>query len=336
MPHWLTAVPIAAAALAMACSGSGAPPAPTTQPPPLPVTAETTRPPVPTTTIAPAGTLPAAGTSTIPETTRCPVVTSQFTGAVFDPALTEISGMAASRSQPGVLWIHNDSGDEPVVYAVAADGTVLGSHRLAGADAVDWEDIAIGPGSDSDDLYVGDIGDNTGSRDHVVVYRVAEPSEAATGPRPVRLDGVSRFALHYPEEPYDAETLLVDPATGDVYIVTKDVFGASLVFRAAAPLVDGAVLEEVAVLELGIGGLATAGDVSPSGDLVALRTYTAVLVWGRSPGDDVATALGGEPCLYPVLNEGQGEALSFAPGGDALYTVPEGAGASIQHHDLGD
>ena len=32
---------------------------------------------------------------------------------------------------------------------------------MTGAMAVDWEDIALGPGPDGrDDLFVGDIGDN--------------------------------------------------------------------------------------------------------------------------------------------------------------------------------
>jgi hypothetical protein len=32
--------------------------------------------------------------------------------------LAESSGVAVSRTQPGVLWSHNDSGDGPTLYAI--------------------------------------------------------------------------------------------------------------------------------------------------------------------------------------------------------------------------
>ena len=37
--------------------------------------------------------------------------------AVLPDELSESSGLAVSRAQPGVLWSHNDSGDGPNVYA---------------------------------------------------------------------------------------------------------------------------------------------------------------------------------------------------------------------------
>ena len=65
---------------------------------------------------------------------------------VQDPVLDEVSGVVASRVHPPVLWVHNDSGGKPAVYAIAPDGTSLGAYRVDGARAVDWEDIAVGPG----------------------------------------------------------------------------------------------------------------------------------------------------------------------------------------------
>ena len=99
-------------------------------------------------------------------------------GTITDPALVEISGLAASRTVPGVLWANNDSGDGPRVYALSAAGELLGTYDLAGAEAIDWEDIAVGPGPDPSlhYVYVGDIGQNGGLRDQVEVYRVPEPA----------------------------------------------------------------------------------------------------------------------------------------------------------------
>ncbi|HNT88181.1 MAG TPA: WD40 repeat domain-containing protein, partial [Candidatus Hydrogenedentes bacterium] len=42
------------------------------------------------------------------------------------PALTEISGLLDSRQNPGVFWVHNDSGDAPRLYALSHTGEHLG------------------------------------------------------------------------------------------------------------------------------------------------------------------------------------------------------------------
>ena len=65
---------------------------------------------------------------------------------------------------------------------------------LAGADAVDWEDIAAQDGV----LYVGDIGDNAARRPEIVVYRLSEPGAAGDVE-------AERLVLHYADGPHDAE-----------------------------------------------------------------------------------------------------------------------------------
>lgn len=51
---------------------------------------------------------------------------NSFSGVVEEPALDECSGLAASRSQPGVLWAHNDHGGETEVIAFYDDGSKIG------------------------------------------------------------------------------------------------------------------------------------------------------------------------------------------------------------------
>jgi len=65
-------------------------------------------------------------------------------GAVPDE-LKESSGLAISRTQQGVLWSHNDSGDGPSLYAIDIAGKLLGVFHVSGAMARDWEDISTGP-----------------------------------------------------------------------------------------------------------------------------------------------------------------------------------------------
>ena len=262
----------------------------------------------------------------------CPVFTpGQVRGTVSDPALAEVSGLAASRANPGVLWGHADSGAAAEIHALSADGQRLVTFELQGATATDWEDIAVGPGPDPDTtyVYVADIGDNQSQRDDVTVYRVPEPVlDPAPGPDPVVLTDVVALTVEYPDGAHDAETLLVDPRTGDLFIVTKTLFaGASGIYRWAAPQSGSATVELVGSLSLPsspfTGSTVTAGDISPSGDEILLRTYTTAFAWRRDPLQSVTEALGGARCAVPLEFETQGEAIAYRHDGNAYLTTSE-------------
>lgn len=259
--------------------------------------------------------------------------------------LDEASGLAASRRNPDVLWSHNDSGSGPELHAFTPrlTGGQLGTFRLDGADATDWEDLAVGPGPDPalTYVYVGDIGDNGRDRDTVQVYRVAEPAVAAGGGafQGGRISAVERFELQYPNGPRDAEALMVDPVQGDVYVVVKDGSGATPVYRAAAPLVAGApnAMTEVAVLSFGVAPLAgdtlvTAADITADGSEIAIRTYDAAFAWRRVAGASIADALATDPCPIPQAAEGQGEAFGYWQDGQGYFTVGEGSATWVNSY----
>jgi 5'/3'-nucleotidase SurE len=262
-----------------------------------------------------------------------------------DPVLDEVSGVVASRVHPPVLWVENDSGGAPAAYAIAPDGRLLGTYTLEGATNVDWEDLALGPGPQpgTSYLYAADIGDNASARDSIVVYRVPEPASAPDGSDHT-LSGVEKISLHYPDHPVDAESLIVDPRSGDLFAIDKEyTSGIGKVFRAqASELVDGAdvTLENVASFTLsaddsGVGGvlfpgtIITGADVSPDGNVVLVRTYRRVLAFVRPNGAPLAAAFGVDPCSAPQADERQGEAVGFAADGTSYFTISEGAHAPI-------
>jgi hypothetical protein len=254
------------------------------------------------------------------------------TGTVASPEATELSGLVASRRHRGVLWAHNDSGDRPRVFGLRADGSVVANVAVTGAEAVDWEDLALGPlPGGGDALYLADIGDNGAARPSVDVYRVPEPAPGTTATAPA-----VRFRLHYPDGAHDAETLLVDPRGGrGLTIVTKSFTGRSGVYVARAPVAGGeTTLRRAGSLDLGAGGAATAGSVSADGRIVAVRTYSTVFAWARRPGRSLSATLWHGPCVVPtgVGLEGQGEALALARHGASFHTVPEGQGAAIRRY----
>ena len=154
------------------CGRDGAPP----EPPPAPGTTTAT----------------GAGAPAPPRPALCAArLRVRVTGRIRAPAATELSGLVLSRTQPGVLWAHNDSGDSPRLLAVARDGRLLAEVAVTGAESFDWEDIAATRGA----LLVGDIGDNVGQRDAVSVYRVAEPRVGAGAVRRDAAGDALRAAL---------------------------------------------------------------------------------------------------------------------------------------------
>jgi hypothetical protein len=272
--------------------------------------------------------------SSCPETERAPDSRS-----IPDEALFEISGLVASRSQPGILWVHNDSGDGAVVYAIDLEGQLLAKVQLLGSDgseieAVDCEDIALGPGpSDSDFLFLGDIGDNARSRDTIRIYRFSEP-QINVGPSGHVVQMTAEcdvIEMIYPDEPRDAETLLVDPITADIVIVSKD-FIRARAYRVPNRVDGTATLEFLVELSW---GFMTGGDISPDGSSILLRGYWNAEIWTRSTeGNDWWTTLAKSGCTVSLAahEEPQGEAIGFSADGTGYFSVSEGIQPSLHFY----
>jgi hypothetical protein len=262
-------------------------------------------------------------------------------GLVTNPDIVEASGLAASRRNANVLWVHNDRGDTSRVFAISTTGASLATFVLAGAEASDWEDIAVGPGptAGASYLYVGDIGDNSANSDTIEVYRVAEPAVTASSAE-VTLSGVDRLEFRYPGGQGDnAETLLVDPTNGDLYVVTKSDTGEARVYRASPPFVPlrRTTMTLVTTLQFGSAPLlgdasATGGDISPNGELIAIRSYDTAYAWRRPAGTTVEEALATPPCSLPVRAEAQGEAFGFFSDGTGYFTVSEGTNEQLSRY----
>src|SRR4029453_779412 len=237
------------------------------------------------------------------------------------------SGIAESRENDGVIWAHNDSGGNPELFAVGIDGSDRGRWAVPGATAVDWEDMALGHrGGGMDRLYTGGIGANAAHRPNAVVYRAPEP-EVPAGPAGGSLQDVEALTLTYADGARDAETILADPMSGDLFIVSKQLVGRPGVYRIPAGVEPGGTTTMPRVTDVGVreATLVTGGDVSVDGSGVALRTYTRVRLFQRGDAQTVSDALAGTPCEAPAPTEVQGEAPAFDPDGSGYVRISEGA-----------
>ena len=249
-------------------------------------------------------------------------------GVVQDPAIDEASGLSASRTSPGLLWMHNDSGDGPLVYCVTRSGGRCGTWSVTGARARDWEDMAVGPGPrpNASYLYLGDIGDNDSDQPGVTVYRVPEPTpRAGVASADVQAtEPASTLRLRYADGPHDAEALLVHPRTADVYVITKEV--PARVYRAGG---DG-VLALVSTLRMPEGEWVTGGDISPDGRRVLLSSYLGGLELELPSAVPTFDEVWSQPPLEIDLGRlTQIEAAAYRLDGEAVVATSERSPAPL-------
>jgi hypothetical protein len=262
-------------------------------------------------------------------------------GFLTNKEINESSGIVASRTTPGLYWTHNDSGDGPFLYTMDERGVHKGVWRVTGATARDWEDIAAGPGPErgTNYLYIGDIGDNRGTRAEIKIYRVREPlvtpaDATSSKTKPIPTEDAETIRLRYPDGDYDAEALLVHPVSGNVYIVTKIPLGNPGIYEARAPLRVGETTTIVRVAEISLpgffGGLITGGDISPDGLRVALCDYEQGYELVLPDASASFNQIWKQPLQAIALGERkQGEAIGYRLDGRALLATSEGKRAPL-------
>ncbi|MFF1682127.1 WD40 repeat domain-containing protein [Streptomyces sp. NPDC058256] len=237
---------------------------------------------------------------------------------IKDPRITESSGLAASRQHPGIYWTHNDQDNGAYLYAVdSRTGETVATITMTGVGTPrDVEAIQIGP---DNQIYVGDIGDNDGVVwDYVWVYQLPEPKELKD--QTIR---TTQYVVKYSDGPRDAESLLVHPKTGRVYIIDKQEDGGHLYEGPAKLSASGTnVFKPVVPVDL----WATDAAFSPDGQQLAVRGYFGGISYDWNGGK--IEKLG--RISVPL---GQGESVSYSTDGTKLMLGSEGAGSSVVAED---
>ncbi|MGC4852560.1 hypothetical protein ACLQ24_04025 [Micromonospora sp. DT4] len=275
--------------------------------------------------VAVAAPAPAPGSSQPPAATpgkkRC---------SVTDERLRELSGLVATKT--GYIVINDGTdveGRKRVFFLDSKCKVVKEPVRYSGQGPFDTEDLALSPKGDT--LWIGDIGDNTTSKERRT--RIAVWTMPITGNKQPLL-----HRLSYPEnKPHDAEALLVG-AGGLPLIITKVASGNSEIFTPAAKLKNGDTtpvpMKKVGEIKLpktttenplSVYGRAaiTGAARSPDGTRVVIRTYADAFEYDVT-GDDIVGALTtGKPRVTPLADP-FGEAISYTPDGKTFVTVSDG------------
>jgi hypothetical protein len=231
---------------------------------------------------------------------------------IHDDDVRESSGLARSTYDRPILWTHNDSGDQPRIFAIKRNGSTEGVLNIRGADFRDWEDMAHGP---NHSLWIADIGDNGRARDYVSVYRVKEPRKVSSRSVPSK-----RYDFRYPDGAHDAEGLFVRPRTGRVFIVSKSRDGGAL-YRAPKKLSTRSVNQLTKVRSVPVS--ITAAAWRPGG--FVLTNHNFVYEY---------KSMKAAPRAYRKPHVGQGESLEVARNGRSVLLGAEGANSPVYRMTL--
>ncbi len=240
--------------------------------------------------------------------------------ALDNHEIDEASGLAQSWVHADILYTHNDSGGDPFIFMLDTLGEYRGKIILEGVENRDWEDISVGPGPipNRSYVYVGEIGDNFSRHENVYIYRFLEPEKLEDE---IKIEPET-ITLNYPDGPKDAETLMVDPENGDVYILSKR-DSSNTLYRAEADKLEAqteVTLEKIRKYPI---TMSTAGDISKDGSQILVKNYWVIYHWNRMPGESIAEAMKRNPVLLPYNPEPQGEAITFSQNGSSYYTLSE-------------
>ncbi|MFD7324340.1 putative Ig domain-containing protein [Streptomyces sp. NPDC059875] len=221
--------------------------------------------------------------------------------------LAEISGLAMSTRHPGVLYAVNDSGNSNQVFAVDCSGPtgqLKATLTVAGTSNTDWEALALGKDpAGRPVILVGDIGDNFSGRAELTVHGFPEPDTLAGAATVTPV--TYRFA--YSDGRHDAESLLADPATGQLYVASKLIGAPGQLYKAPLPPQPGQLNTLTPVRPGPV--FATDGAFSPTGKSYILRSGGPL---GANTAAVYDAATGAKLADVALPAQPQGEIVTYA------------------------
>lgn len=244
-----------------------------------------------------------------------------------ESSLIEASGIVISMANPGFIWSHEDKNNANILFLIDQQtGETAAKYVLKGMRNRDWEDIEIGPGPEADTYYVylAETGDNAQVYRDYLIYRFKEPvfQESHRG-QTIEFDtDYDEINFSYPDRrAYDSETLLIDPKTKDLFLVTKRTF-FSMIFVLPYPQKTGEPMQAILVGEFPFTR-AVGGNISLDGNEMLIKTYETIMFWQRQENENMVDFFKKTPRIAPYNpTEPQGEAICF-DGNNGYYTLSE-------------
>jgi hypothetical protein len=264
----------------------------------------------------------------------------KVSGRIESGEITESSGLAASQCQRDVFWTHNDSGNKAFIFAINSKGKKLATFSVTGGENKDWEGMAAFKNAKGACfLYVGDIGNNERVKSEFKIYRFREPrvsesSANSSKKNSLLTDAAEVIKFSYPDYRHDAETLMVHPKTGDIYILSKRLTGAAAVYKLEHDFDLEKTNRLEKVMDFSVpaipNGLLTGGDISPDGKRVVIcdyfSAYEIVLPENEKNFDEIWKQ---KPQIIELGEREQGEAVCYSADGKGIFATSENRNSPV-------
>jgi hypothetical protein len=268
-------------------------------------------------------------------------------------SLEEISGIACSRTTQGYFWVHVDQGSN-IIYALNPDGSIKQQVTLQGATNDDWEDICVATVNGVNYVFVGSIGDNNlkekntssvAGKGTYKIYCFEEPvidgtNKTATDVKTITYTYESGHnTADSKNNSHNCETLMYDPITNKIYLVTKHKTNVSGVYVSPSEWsFANQTIQMKWVCDLGIAAdnflYLTAGDISADGSKVLIKSKTDILYWERQGSENLSVTLARQPQhIAAYQEETQGEAVAWANDNRNFYTTSEGKSQPLYYYE---
>jgi hypothetical protein len=256
-------------------------------------------------------------------------------GNLENVKISEASGLASSRLYPGLLWVINDGGDDPLLYAVGIDGADLGTFRVEGAENIDWEALASFRWQDAAYLLIADVGDNWAQRQTVTLYVVKEPTITASGIDNEKVATIAwRIRFKYEDGPQDCEAVAVDAVRQRVLLLSKRRLTPVLYELALQPIDQDSIAVAHRLSTVPLLSWPTAMDLTPDGLLAVVLTYNNGYLFKRRQNESWPSAFMRKPQRLRFESLFQQEAASFGFYGKSVFVTSERLPAPLVRIDL--
>ncbi len=256
-------------------------------------------------------------------------------GTITDRNIGEASGIAASRVNGDIIWVINDSGNRPSVFALDSSGKHILTLDIQGVANNDWEDMASFEYRGKPYILIADVGDNFARRSKCFLHFIEEPDISRfRDSSPSALKPSWSITFTYEDGPRDCEAVAVDIINEKVILLTKrdqPPVLYELPLKADKEVVAKR-LAEIRPLPFRPSGSAespsysnqpTAMDISANGLSAVVLSYGSAFYFSRKKSKEWTAVFSGtsKEIIFPLLK--QAESACFSRDGSAVFITSE-------------